>query len=62
MCPPVTFMFSDCNSIMVDVESGRLTRAISTAPMTLTYDANGNVTNNFNYSPLAIRATSSSCG
>jgi Flp pilus assembly protein TadG len=49
VCPPVSFLFN-CNNIMVDVQSGSSYAGINTAPITLTYDANGNVTNNFNYS------------
>jgi Flp pilus assembly protein TadG len=49
VCPLVSFMFS-CGGIMVDVQSGSSYSGISTTPITLTYDKNGNVTNTFNYS------------
>ena len=39
-----------CGSIMVDVQSGSSYGTISTTPITLTYDAHGNVTNTFAYS------------
>jgi len=49
VCPPAAFLFS-CNNIMLDVQSGSSYSAINTAPITLTYDAHGNITNNFNFS------------
>jgi len=49
VCPPVAFLMN-CNNIMVDVQSGSSYSAISTTPITLTYDGSGNVTNNFNFS------------
>ena len=39
-----------CSNIMVDVQSGSSYGTISTTPITLTYDAHGNVTNTFAYS------------
>jgi Flp pilus assembly protein TadG len=49
VCPTITFMF-DCNNVMVDVQSGSSYSGLNTSPITLTYDANGKVTNTFNYS------------
>jgi Flp pilus assembly protein TadG len=49
VCPPVAFLLN-CNNIMIDVESGSSYSQISTTPITITYDAHGNVTNNFAYS------------
>jgi Flp pilus assembly protein TadG len=46
---PASTLFT-CNNIMVDVESGSSYSAISTTPITITYDAHGNVSNNFAYS------------
>jgi Flp pilus assembly protein TadG len=40
-----------CSGLMVDVESATSFSALSTTPITITYDANGNPTNSFNYSP-----------
>ena len=49
VCNKAPTLFT-CANIMVDVESGSTYTAISTSPITLTYDAHGNVTNNFAYS------------
>jgi len=45
--------FFDCNNLMVDVESASSYAAVNTAPPTLTYDANGKVTNAWSWSPGA---------
>jgi len=52
VCPPVAFLLN-CNNIMIDVESGSTyggSTGVNTTPIVLTYDAHGNVTNNFSYS------------
>jgi len=40
-----------CANIMVDVESASSYSSISTAPLALTYNGSGQVTNSFSYSP-----------
>jgi Flp pilus assembly protein TadG len=40
-----------CGGIMVDVESASSYSSVNTAPLTLTYDANGKVSNAWTYSP-----------
>ena len=49
VCNKAPTLFT-CANIMVDVQSGSTYSAISTTPLTLTYDAHGNVTNTFSYS------------
>ena len=49
VCAKATTLFT-CSNIMVDVQSGSSYGTISTTPITLTYDAHGNVTNTFAYS------------
>lgn len=44
----VTF---DCSNLMVDVQSAPTFSQLNTAPITLTYNSSGVVTNTFNYSP-----------
>jgi Flp pilus assembly protein TadG len=49
---PVSTFFT-CSKIMVDVESGSTyggSTGVNTTPIVITYDAQGNVTNNFAYS------------
>jgi hypothetical protein len=41
----------NCSSIMVDVESATAYSSASTAPLTPTYNASGQVTNTWAYSP-----------
>jgi Flp pilus assembly protein TadG len=52
VCTNATVLFN-CNNIMVDVESASSYSSISTAPLTPTYNAAGQVTNNWSYSPGA---------
>jgi Flp pilus assembly protein TadG len=52
VCANAPVLFS-CNSIIVDVESAGSYSSISTTPLTPTYDASGNVTNKWAYSPGA---------
>jgi Flp pilus assembly protein TadG len=40
-----------CNNIMVDVQSASSFSALTTAPINLSYNASGAVTNTFNYNP-----------
>ena len=47
--PSVSIIFN-CTNLMVDVQSGSSYSSVNTAPITLTYDGSGNVTNNFSYS------------
>ena len=49
-CPSIQALFT-CGNLMVDVQSySSFSGAVVTTP-TLTYDAHGNVTNSWNYSP-----------
>ena len=50
VCANAPVLFT-CNNIMVDVQSASSYSTISTAPLTPTYDASGNVTNHWAYSP-----------
>jgi len=50
VCANAPILFT-CSNIMVDVESASAYSSISTSAPTLTYDAKGNVTNTWNYSP-----------
>jgi Flp pilus assembly protein TadG len=50
VCANAPMLFS-CSNIMVDVQSAGSFSSVSTAPLTPTYDANGNVTNKWQYSP-----------
>jgi Flp pilus assembly protein TadG len=50
VCTPVSTFF-DCSRMMVDVESAGTFSSVSTAAPTLTYDASGNVTNQWSWSP-----------
>ena len=43
--------FFNCSNLMVDVESASAYSSISTTPLTLTYNAQGQVTNTWSYSP-----------
>lgn len=52
ICSKAQFLFS-CPGVMVDVESASAYSSVSTTPLTLTYDASGNVTNGWSYSPGA---------
>ena len=52
ICNTAQFLFN-CSGVMVDVESSPAYSSISTTPLTLTYDAGGNVSNNWSYSPGA---------
>lgn len=49
VCAKAPTLFS-CSNILVDVQSGSAYNSVSTAPITITYDVAGNVTNNFSYS------------
>lgn len=40
-----------CSGLMVDVQSASSFSSLSTTPITITYDANGNPTNTFSYAP-----------
>ncbi|WP_426407549.1 TadE/TadG family type IV pilus assembly protein [Bradyrhizobium ganzhouense] len=50
VCSQVRIIFS-CNNLMISVQSASTWSALSAASPTLTFDANGNVTNNWPYSP-----------
>jgi hypothetical protein len=50
VCNPVSTFF-DCANLMVDVESAGTFSAVNTGPPTLTYGANGQVTNQWSWSP-----------
>ncbi len=50
VCNNAPILFS-CSNIMVDVESASAYSSISTAPPTLNYNTNGNVTNTWSYNP-----------
>jgi len=50
VCNPISGLF-DCNAIMVDVQSAGAYSAINTTPPTVTYDAQGHVTNHWSWSP-----------
>jgi Flp pilus assembly protein TadG len=50
VCNKAPTLFT-CANIMVDVESGSSYSLVNTTPIVLTYDAHGNVTNTFAYSP-----------
>jgi len=50
VCNPISGLFN-CNNLMVDVQSAGSYSAIDTTPPTLTYDANGKVTNKWSWSP-----------
>lgn len=50
VCANAPILF-DCNAIMVDVQSAAAYASVSTTTPTLTYDANGAVTNTWNYAP-----------
>jgi Flp pilus assembly protein TadG len=52
VCANAPVLFT-CSNIMVDVQSASSYSNISTTPLTPTYDANGNVTNAWSYSPGA---------
>lgn len=52
VCTNAPVLFT-CSGIMVDVQSASAYSNISTTPITVTYDANGNVTNTWSYSPGA---------
>lgn len=41
----------DCNSLMVDVQSSATFNQLNTAPIVLSYNASGDVTNSFSYAP-----------
>lgn len=41
----------NCGNLMVDVESAPTFAQLNTAPITLTYNASGQVSNSFNYNP-----------
>ncbi|MEO5865660.1 MAG: TadE/TadG family type IV pilus assembly protein [Sphingomonas sp.] len=43
--------FMTCSNVIVDVQSAASFGAVSTAPPTLTYDASGNITNSWKYTP-----------
>ena len=45
--PPVF----QCSNIIIDVQSGPSFSSINTAPLTVTYDGKGAVTNNWSYNP-----------
>lgn len=49
VCKNAPIIFT-CANIMVDVESASSYSSINTAPIVITYDVNGNPTNNFAYS------------
>lgn len=40
-----------CSSVMVDVQSAKDYASLNTNPITITYNGNGTVSNNFSYSP-----------
>jgi Flp pilus assembly protein TadG len=50
VCADAPMLFN-CGNLMIDVQSASTYSNISTAPLTPSYDANGNVNNNWNYSP-----------
>jgi Flp pilus assembly protein TadG len=50
VCANAPVLFS-CGAIMVDVQSTSSYSSVSTATLVPTYDANGNVTNSWSYSP-----------
>jgi Flp pilus assembly protein TadG len=50
VCNPISSLFN-CSNMMVDVESAGTFAAVNTAPPTITYDAKGNVTNAWSWSP-----------
>ena len=50
VCPMVQPIFN-CSKLMINVQNSSSFSGVSTAAPTLTYDANGNVTNNWTYSP-----------
>ncbi len=52
VCTNAPVLFT-CSNIMVDVKSASSYSNINTTPLTPTYDANGNVTNTWSYSPGA---------
>jgi Flp pilus assembly protein TadG len=52
VCNNAPILFT-CSNIMVDVESATAYSSISTSTPTLTYNASGQVTNTWNYSPGA---------
>ena len=43
--------YMTCANLLIDVQSASSFSSISTAPPTITFDNNGNVTNSFSYSP-----------
>lgn len=43
--------FLTCANLLVDVQSAGTFSGVGTAPPTITYDSNGNVSNNFAYTP-----------
>ncbi len=50
ICPMVSALFT-CNNVMVNVQSSASFGSASAAAPTLTYNANGTVSNNWSYSP-----------
>lgn len=52
VCNPVSTLF-DCSKVMVDVQAAGSFAAVDTSLPTLTYDANGKVTNKWSWSPGA---------
>jgi len=55
VCTAATGIFP-CSGLMVDVQSATSFSTLNTAPVTITYDANGNPSNSFSYSPGAQSA------
>jgi Flp pilus assembly protein TadG len=52
VCNDANFLFS-CGDLMVDVQSASSYSTLNTSPISLTYNAQGNVTNTWSYSPGA---------
>jgi Flp pilus assembly protein TadG len=50
VCSNLAILFN-CNNLMIDVEVASSWSSANTGTPTLTYDANGNVTNNWQWSP-----------
>ncbi len=50
ICPMIQALF-DCNKVMVDMQAYSSFSGATTSTPTLTYDANGNVTNNWQFNP-----------
>lgn len=50
VCPMVSALFS-CSSLMVNVQSAASTSGVTTAPPTLTFNSQGQVTNTWSFDP-----------